>query len=124
MDWGKTSLPKGRNVQGSPTASCSQKELGKKSGYISFTLSKATDLGLICLLSFNGTEISGSQEVIKIGEVTTIVVGEAPEEIFEHSGLPTPKRAAGFPSASCTFSTKGQCSWMEVVQNLAMVTGS
>lgn len=82
MGWGKSSLPRGRNVQDSPTASCSKKGLQKNSHYTSFALSKATGLGLICLLSFYGTEISGSPEVIEIGELTTVVVGEAPEEIF------------------------------------------
>lgn len=72
MGWGKSSLPGGRNVQDSPIASCSKKRLGKNSHYTSFALSKGTDLGLICLLSFYGTEISGSQEVIEIAEVTTV----------------------------------------------------
>lgn len=80
--WGKSSLPRGRNVQDGLTASCGKKELGKNSQYTSFALSKVTNLGLICLLSFYGTEISGSQEVIEIGEVTTVVVGEAKEKIF------------------------------------------
>lgn len=82
MSWGKNSLPRRGNVWDSPTASCSKKGLGKNSHYTSFALSKATDLGLICLPSFYGNEISGSQEVIEIGAMTTVVVREAPEEIF------------------------------------------
>lgn len=30
-----------------------------------------------------GLKFSGSQEVTEIGEVTTVVVGEAPEDVFE-----------------------------------------
>lgn len=120
---GKNSFPRGRNVWDSPTASWSKK--GKKiTLHLLCPYSKATDLGLICLLSFYGTEISGSQEVIEIGEVTKVVVGESPEELLQYSGLPSSKRAAGFLSASCAFSTKGQCSWMKMVQSLAMAAAS
>lgn len=56
-----------------------RRNLEKNSHYTSFALSKVTDLGLICLLPFYGTEISGSQEVIEVREATTVVVGEAKE---------------------------------------------
>lgn len=80
-------------------------------------------MGLICPLSFYGTEISGSQEVIEIGEVTKVVVGESPEEILQYSSLPSSKRAGGFLSASCAFSTKGQRSWKKMVQSLGVSWG-